>query len=272
MKVSEKESEYILGSSDREIERLKFQHEVWKVETNALWERAGISRGAKIADLGCGPGLCSEELARLIGSEGHVYAVDSSNKFSAILTAEINHVHNISFYQSDVASTPLKDGSVDAVFARWLFCFLSDPRRAISESVRILKPGGRIVILDYFNYLAADVFPRNPSISMLFNAYLEEVESHGGTWNIGEELPGMLIDSGFKIDSLSPINRIARPGEPVWKWVELFTEVSVPRLVESGIWTEEQKGEFEVAWSEAADNPATFFFAPPMIGIVARKT
>lgn len=265
------QKEYVLGSSDREIERLAYQHEVWLDETAPLWDRSGIGIGCKVVDLGCGPGFCTKALARLVGHEGHVHAVDSSDKFAAIVTAESEHATNITFHHCDVDETPLEESSIDAVFARWLFCFLARPEKAISESLRILKPGGKIVILDYFNYLAADVFPKHPQISKLFEAYLADVESHGGNYDVGEILPSMLVDCGFEIESLSPITRIARPGSRVWKWVELFHEVTLPRLVKNRIWTDNDRIDFEGAWSEVRDDPASFFFSPPMIGIIAVK-
>ena len=262
-------SEYVLGSSDREVERLAYQNEIWFEDTAALWERAGVVLGSKLADLGCGPGFATEALARLVGSNGHVFAVDASDKFASIVAAKAEATSHITFHQCDVSSTPIADKSVDFVFARWLFCFLTAPEKAIAEARRILKPDGKIVILDYFNYLAADVFPQNPSISMLFEGFSKDVESHGGSWDIGGELPGLLIEGGFEIDSLTPICRIGRPGSRVWTWVEYFTEVTVPRLVEDGLWTAKQRIEFETAWAAAAANPASFLFTPPMIAIVA---
>ncbi len=263
-------SEYVLGSSDREIERLGYQHEIWFGETAALWEKAGLGLGSRVADFGCGPGLCTRALSRLVGPAGQVFAVDASDKFASIVSAFADTAPNVEFFQSDASETAIPEATVDAVFARWLYCFLPDPAKTIAESKRILKPGGRIIIFDYFNYLAADVFPQNPSISMLFEAFLKDVEQHGGTWNIGGELPKHLIEGAFEIESLTPIIRIGRPGSRVWKWVELFTEVSTPRLVETGIWNAAQKTGFETAWKNAADDPASFFFTPPMIGIIGR--
>ncbi len=265
--------EYILGSSEREIERLAYQNEVWSDATTDLWKSAGISYGKKVVDLGCGPGFCTFPLSRLVGSEGQIFAIDSSDKFANLLQEKIrtNTANNISFHQNDASKLDLENDSADFVFARWLFCFLENPSKTIAEVKRILKPNGKLIILDYFNYLAVNVFPRNDAISEIFKAYQKTVTTHKGNYNIGEELPSLIIENGLEIESLTPICRIARPNTRIWKWVELFNQVSVPSLVEQGIWNEQQKADFETEWAKAKNNPSAFFFAPPMIGIIARK-
>ena len=50
-------TDYILGTDAEELQRLEFQHRVWTKDAFALWERAGLGRGQRILDLGCGPGL-----------------------------------------------------------------------------------------------------------------------------------------------------------------------------------------------------------------------
>lgn len=266
--------EYILGSSAREIERLAYQNEVWFDATNDLWKKAEIGYGDSVVDLGCGPGFCTFPLSRLVGSSGHIFAVDSSDKFASILQDKIkaNKTANISFHQNDANNLDLKDNSTDVVFSRWLFCFLDNPGRVLTEIKRILKPNGKLIIIDYFNYRAANIFPQKDALSELFKAYLQIVTDHKGSYNIGEILPELIIESGLQIESLTPICRIARPNTRIWKWVELFNEVSIPTLVEQGIWSEMQKADFETEWEKAKTNPATFFFAPPMIGIIAKNS
>ncbi len=265
--------EYILGSSEREIERLAYQNEVWFDETTALWNSAEISYGNTVVDLGCGPGFCTFPLSNLVGSNGHIFAVDSSDKFASVIKEKIaiSNNKNISFHQDYADELSLEDSSADAVFARWLFCFLEDPDKVLAEIKRVLKPNGKLIIIDYFNYLAANIFPRNEALSALFKAYLQIVTSHKGSYNIGEILPELIVKNGFEIETLNPICRIARPNSRTWKWVELFNEVSIPTLVEQGIWSEQQRVDFEREWEKAKNDPAAFFFTPPMIGIIAKK-
>lgn len=269
----QEEREYVLGSSDREIARLAFQHEVWSGATGGLWRTAGISFGDSVADLGCGPGFATLELARLVGPEGSVAAVDASERFVTLVSDKLasQGVENVSVSKGDVTSLALEPESFDFVFSRWLYCFLPEPGMAAREAHRILKPGGRLIVLDYLNYLAAGIFPGSEVLNSLFKGYLKTVNDHYGSYNIGGVLPSILCRTGFEIENLEPIVRIARPGENVWKWVEFFNELSVPALVENGTWTEEHRREFEAEWAFAKEDPGTFFFSPPMIGIVAKK-
>lgn len=265
--------EYILGSSAREIERLAYQNEVWFDATNDLWKSAEIGLGNSVVDLGCGPGFCTFPLSRLVGSTGHIFAVDSSNKFASVLQEKIkvNKAANISFHQNDAGNLDLEDNSADIVFSRWLFCFLENPSQVIVELKRVLKPNGKLIIIDYFNYLAANVFPDNDALSALFAGYLQSVTNHKGSYNIGNQLPQLITENGLEIESLTPICRIAHPNTRIWKWIELFNEVAIPSLVEQGIWSEQQKADFEREWNKAKENPAAFLFTPPMIGIIAKN-
>lgn len=81
--------DYILGTSDEEIERLKFQHELWKQDVEKLWDATNIGSGQVVLDLGCGPGFGSIDLAERVGSDGKVYAVDASEKYLQFLKGEI---------------------------------------------------------------------------------------------------------------------------------------------------------------------------------------
>jgi ubiquinone/menaquinone biosynthesis C-methylase UbiE len=267
------DDDYHLGTSDEELARLGFQHQVWQDVTQRLWELAGFAPGQTLLDLGSGPGFVSVEMARLVGQHGHVHAVEAADRFVKHLQSRLHAegAGNVTVHHADVHQLPLENSSVDNAFARWLLCFVEDPQQACNEVARVLKPGGVFVAWDYFNYHAVGIFPEREPIRRLFRAYHRSAEVNGGSYDIAQALPGMLIKSGFEICHLESINRVARPGSNTWSWVSQFTSGYLPKLVEAGLMTSEEASDLRAAWLEAAADPATFFFTPPMLGIVAHK-
>ena len=96
--------QYMLGTSDAELERLGYQHQVWSTETIRLWRAAGFGRGQKLLDLGCGPGFATADLAHLVGPCGHLFAVDQSRKFLEVLQRRTSGLglQNVSCHEADV--------------------------------------------------------------------------------------------------------------------------------------------------------------------------
>ncbi|AXI43279.1 methyltransferase domain-containing protein [Sulfitobacter sp. SK011] len=101
--------------------------------------------GEKILELGSGNGIFARELAEHVGSGGEVVGLDSSE---AILEMARHFCPQGVFVQGDAQDLPFEDGSFDAVAGAQVFCFLTDIDRALAETYRVLKPGGRVVILD----------------------------------------------------------------------------------------------------------------------------
>jgi ubiquinone/menaquinone biosynthesis C-methylase UbiE len=271
--MSSKQDDYLLGTSDKELERLGFQHQVWQGVTDSLWRKAGFSFGQDLVDLGCGPGFATLELARLVGHSGSVQAIDASERFVNHLNHQVSAagLANVTTRVADVHDLDLPDESADGIFARWLMCFVLDPAKVCAEIARALRPGGVFAVWDYFNYSAVKVLPVRSGITKLFECYYESTSSHGGSYDIGEELPRMLIGAGLELSSIEPICRIGRPGSTLWRWVSSFHDSYLPKLIEQGLMSVEEAETFRSDWSEASKDPSTYFFAPPMVGIVARK-
>ena len=101
--------------------------------------------GEKILELGSGNGIFARELADRVGSGGKVIGLDPSE---AILEMARHICPQVDFIQGDAQDLPFDDQSFDAVAGAQVFCFLTDVDRALAETYRVLKPGGRVVILD----------------------------------------------------------------------------------------------------------------------------
>ncbi len=67
MTASGESASYVLGSHERERERLQRQHAIWRDDCLAAWQQAGWGTGQRLLDLGCGPGFASLDLAQRVG-------------------------------------------------------------------------------------------------------------------------------------------------------------------------------------------------------------
>ncbi|HEX2979843.1 MAG TPA: methyltransferase domain-containing protein, partial [Anaerolineaceae bacterium] len=97
------------------------------------------------ADIGGGTGFISAGLASKVAL---VHLIDASPAMIATAREKLAAFDHVQYHLADGAALPLEDASVDAAFANMYLHHSTDPFAAIQEMVRILKPGGRLVITD----------------------------------------------------------------------------------------------------------------------------
>lgn len=104
-----------------------------------------------VADLGAGEGTLSQLLAQ---RAKQVIAVDNSEKMVEFGTklAEDNKLSNLEYRLGDIEEPPIDDASVDLVVFSQALHHADRPERALKAAYRILKPGGRLVILDLLQH------------------------------------------------------------------------------------------------------------------------
>jgi ubiquinone/menaquinone biosynthesis C-methylase UbiE len=99
----------------------------------------------EVADVGAGTGFVSAALAPLVRQ---VHVVDGSAAMLEVARGKLADFTNIVYHEADGLALPFPDASLDAVFANMYLHHCPDPLAAIREMVRVLKPGGRLVITD----------------------------------------------------------------------------------------------------------------------------
>lgn len=113
----------------------------------------------KVADLGVGAGFYALEAGKLVGEEGRVFAVDVQKELvaSVKLVAEREGLTNVESLWGDIekeGGTKIKTGIIDEVIASNILFQVEDKDGFIKEILRILKPGGRALVIDWMDSFA----------------------------------------------------------------------------------------------------------------------
>ncbi len=106
--------------------------------------------GERVLDIGSGPGLLAAELAAAVGPEGAVEGVDVSDSMLAIAREQPRGPASapMRFSAADALSLPFAADSFDAAVCTQVYEYVVDIAAALAEARRVLRPAGRIVILD----------------------------------------------------------------------------------------------------------------------------
>lgn len=126
----------------------------WMHDPRKVFDALALESGDVILDLGCGPGEYAMEAARVVGDSGVVYALDTSERMveHVAATASSRGAGNVAARVCDITGPlPLADNSVDVCLLSTVFHIPEVSRHArdiFAEVRRVLKPGGRLAIIE----------------------------------------------------------------------------------------------------------------------------
>ena len=115
----------------------------------ALLEAADLARDERVLDVACGTGLVTFGAARAVGTNGQVLGIDVSERMvaAAALRAASDGCGNVACARMDAEPLPLATASFDVALCALGLMYMPDPARALSEMRRVVRPGGRLVLL-----------------------------------------------------------------------------------------------------------------------------
>src|SRR4051794_33156327 len=130
-----------LERSEREIEELP----------ETALEKIGIRNGQTVADVGAGSGYFTVRLARRVGPEGKVYAVDVQPEMLAILRKRLasQNLSNVEPVLGSESDPKLPKGALDLILLVDVYHELSQPQKMLRRMKTALKEDGRLVLLEY---------------------------------------------------------------------------------------------------------------------------
>src|SRR5262245_23454473 len=121
------------------------------VKRDAIVAAAGVKPGMTIADIGAGTGLFTMLFADAVKPTGKVVAVDSSPAFVEYIlsTAKKRRVKNVSAVVANGTDVGLPEASVDLAYLSDVYHHFEHPAETLASIRKALKPGGRMVVIDY---------------------------------------------------------------------------------------------------------------------------
>ena len=119
-----------------------------------LIERSGIKPGMTAMDLGCGSGAFATFVARAVGEQGKVYAVDIQSEMLRQLERKLaepenKDITNIELRQASAYELPFEDGTIDLIYMVAVLMEIPDSGKALREIKRVLKPGGIMAVTEF---------------------------------------------------------------------------------------------------------------------------
>ena len=155
--------------------------------------------GMRILDVGCGPGTITTSLASKIDNSDVIgIDIEPSQLDIAREHAKEQNVHNCHFETASIVDLPFENNDFDAVFGHTILMQLDDPKPALEEIKRVLKPGG-IVSFREVDFSSNVFGPDDSAMKELMHIFRKSFLYNGSNPDIGRDLPTLLSEVNFEV-------------------------------------------------------------------------
>ena len=225
-------SDYLLGSSDAEHERLIRQATLLAPFTERFFREAGIRSGQRVLDLGSGVGDVAMLVSNLVGRSGEVVGIERDERSLAVARARAKKAgyDNISFVQSDINAVP-PNKSFDAVVGRFILQFVPNPADVLRSVARLLKPGGIVAFQEPSFAAFLHVGPQLPLWSAAITLICESGRRAGVNVEMGFALNKVFQEAGLPAPRMS-MDMALGSDRDFTGWVYDLIRTLLPRIQE----------------------------------------
>jgi SAM-dependent methyltransferase len=190
-------------ATGRRLEAMYSTSDVIERRRTAM-EAAGPRAGDHGLDIGPGPGFMACELAERVGPDGRIAAVDTNGAMLEMTRRRAEQrglIDRLDLREADAAALPFPDASLDFVVAIQVYEYVPDIDRALAECVRVLRPGGRLAIVD----TDWDTLILQAGADELTTRVIRAWDGHLAHRTLPRRLPGLLRQAGLTLDSAAAL-------------------------------------------------------------------
>jgi len=166
-------------------------------QRRAIIEMLDLRAGADVLDIGSGPGFLADEMAAAVGPDGSVHGIDPSENMLRLAAGRLPRAGAalVEFGPGDANVLPFADGSFDTVTSTQVYEYVADLPGALAEAYRVLRPGGRLLVLD----TDWDSIVWHSSNPVRMHRVLEVWDEHLADPHLPQRLTGLLEAAGFAV-------------------------------------------------------------------------
>ena len=236
--------------------RLRMLEECYDQATTRRLRAIGVSSGWRCLEVGAGGGSIAAFLARQVGSQGTVTAIDLDTRFLAEIEAD-----NLEVIEADLTTTELPEQTFDLVYCRAVLMHLPARHQVLQSLVAGLRPGGWILIEE----ADSSPFAAAPS-GVLERVIVDGLTSAGADWTFARTIPALLQQHGLRDVRAESEVQIFEGGSALAEFVRL----SVRQAWDAGF-TGGATREDVAAWMTEVGRPGQWFHGFGLVAAWGRR-
>jgi ubiquinone/menaquinone biosynthesis C-methylase UbiE len=213
---------YSLVVSEAEIARYRLMAQMVLTDEARQLGVAGVTEGAVIADVGCGPAAMSVELAQIVGPSGRVIGVEREAEARSAARQVIaeSGAGNVELREGTAVSTGIEPGSVDVAMMRHVLAHNGGhEQEMVDHLASLVRKGGAVYLVDT-DLTGVQFLDNDPELDDLTDRYAAFHAARGNDPTVGLRLGKLLASAGLEVEDFSGFYSIIEmpPGFrlPLW--------------------------------------------------------